>query len=438
MFAIIRESHLSTSVSRGSIRAHALLLVTFGGLAGFSADTLAQSAQPNTPLPTLPGLTALQQPVANAIDVVCPNLLFNVNVTPNANGTPIERLTNSCTAMVVTSAYLQGNMQLPANFDLKITNDQLRTGLQASAPVQMNAQKQISIQASKNNLLTGRLFDLRAGARGFSVSLNGMDMPDAARAKPGSETLYGATGGAAGEAPGFGGRWGGFVKIAGNWGKVDQTTLQDPYKYDSYSVLAGADYRVSDALVLGGAVSYEDTKSDFDNSLGNVKAKTWSVTGYGTYTLGKWYVDGLVQRNHMAIDLHISPNLQRLSQEIEIAIFRIVQECLTNVHRHSGSNRANIHIGEKRSQLLLTVRDYGKGISSELLEGASLIPASSGAGLRGKIERVRELGGEFQIQPASPGTIVQVVLPAVARADVDDLADHKETTGHVKAKGNSA
>jgi len=152
----------------------------------------------------------------------------------------------------------------------------------------------------------------------------------------------------------------------------------------------------------------------------------------------QWYVDGLVQRNHMAIDLQISPNLQRLSQEIEIAIFRIVQECLTNVHRHSGSNRANIHIGEKRSQLLLTVRDYGKGISSELLEGASLIPASSGAGLRGKIERVRELGGEFQIQPASPGTIVQVVLPAVARADVDDLADHKETAGRVKAKGNSA
>ena len=152
----------------------------------------------------------------------------------------------------------------------------------------------------------------------------------------------------------------------------------------------------------------------------------------------QWYVDGLVQRNHMAIDLHISPNLQRLSQEIEISIFRIVQECLTNVHRHSGSNRANIHISEKRNQLLLTIRDYGKGISSELLEGASLIPASSGVGLRGITERVRELGGEFQIQPASPGTIVHVVLPAVARVDVDDLADHKETTGRVKAKGNSA
>ena len=152
----------------------------------------------------------------------------------------------------------------------------------------------------------------------------------------------------------------------------------------------------------------------------------------------QWYVDGLVQRNHMAIDLQISPNLQRLSQEIEIAIFRIVQECLTNVHRHSGSNRANIHISEKRNQLLLTIRDYGKGISPELLEGASLIPASSGVGLRGITERVRELGGEFQIRPASPGTIVQVVLPAVARADVDDLADHKETAGRVKAKGNSA
>src|SRR5437899_11641510 len=67
----------------------------------------------------------------------------------------------------------------------------------------------------------------------------------------------------------------------------------------------------------------------------------------------QWYVDGLVQRNHMAIDLQISPNLQRLSQEIEIAIFRIVQECLTNVYLHYGSKRDNIQIGAKRSYHML-------------------------------------------------------------------------------------
>ena len=280
---------MNTSISRGPVRANTLLLGAVVGLAGYFTGAAAQTGQqgPNTPLPTLPGLTVLQQPVANAIDVACPNLLFGIGVNPNPSGTPQERLTNSCTAMVVTAAYLQGNTSLPAKFDLKISNEQLRTGLQANAPGQMNAQG-----SKNNNLLAGRLFDLRAGARGFAISLNGIDVPDVASAKSGNETLRGATGGAAAADAGFGGRWGGFVKLAGNWGNVDQTTLQDSYKYDSFSVLAGADYRVSDALVLGGAISYDDTKSDYDHSLGSVKAQTWSIAGYGTYSFGKWYVDG--------------------------------------------------------------------------------------------------------------------------------------------------
>ena len=67
--------------------------------------------------------------------------------------------------------------------------------------------------------------------------------------------------------------------------------MQDAYKYDSVSLLAGVDYRMSDSLVIGGAISYSDTHSDYDRSLGKVKAATIGVAGYGTYYVDNWYVD---------------------------------------------------------------------------------------------------------------------------------------------------
>jgi outer membrane autotransporter protein len=70
--------------------------------------------------------------------------------------------------------------------------------------------------------------------------------------------------------------------------------LQNAYSYGSFSVLAGADYRVSDTFVLGGAFSYSDTHSDYEQSLGNVKARTTGVAGYGTYYVDTWYVDGFI------------------------------------------------------------------------------------------------------------------------------------------------
>ncbi|MGE5171700.1 MAG: autotransporter outer membrane beta-barrel domain-containing protein [Rudaea sp.] len=266
--------------------------------AAHAADATSQTRQSNTPLPSLPGLTAVQQPVANAIDVVCPPIASNAN----PNGTEFQRLANSCSAMVVTSGVLEGQIDPSNPFNLGISNEELRKGLQASAPVQMNAQKDVTTTTSRMNLLAARLFDLRAGARGLSVSMNGSDAPAVAAASRNRSTLDGATGGAASADPAFGGRLGGFVKIAGNWGNVDRTELQDAYDYDAWSILAGLDYRVSDAFIIGGAVSYEDTHSRFDNSLGKVDAQTWSLSGYGTYTSGPWYVDGFVSYGNVSYD----------------------------------------------------------------------------------------------------------------------------------------
>jgi two-component system, NarL family, sensor histidine kinase FusK len=124
-----------------------------------------------------------------------------------------------------------------------------------------------------------------------------------------------------------------------------------------------------------------------------------------------WYVDGLAQRAGMEIDFYFEPRLGRLSQELETAIFRIVQECLTNVQRHSGSSIASIHVARENDQLLITVRDEGKGVPSESLADANSTQCMVGVGIRGMRERVRELGGHFRIGPAFPGTIVEVALP---------------------------
>jgi len=133
-----------------------------------------------------------------------------------------------------------------------------------------------------------------------------------------------------------------------------------------------------------------------------------------------WYVEGLAQRSHMKIDLNLSTTLGRLSPDLEIAIFRIVQESLINVHRHSGSPSANIHIGIERNQVLVTVQDCGKGIPSEFLDLATSIPAGLGVGIRGIAERVRELGGSLRIRRMFPGTSVEVTLPLVR----PDRKDH--------------
>jgi PAS domain S-box-containing protein len=130
----------------------------------------------------------------------------------------------------------------------------------------------------------------------------------------------------------------------------------------------------------------------------------------------RWYVDGVRERSKIKIDLDLSPQIGRLSQGLETAIFRIVQECLANIHRHSGSSSAKIRLAHEGSLIRLTVQDEGKGISPEFLQGSGTqMPSTAGVGIRGMQERVRDLGGLMRIRPANPGTIVEVELPLARR-----------------------
>ncbi len=123
----------------------------------------------------------------------------------------------------------------------------------------------------------------------------------------------------------------------------------------------------------------------------------------------KLYVEGLAERSPVAITLDVADNVGRLPSDMELAIFRLVQECLTNIHRHSGSKTALIRVAREGESVRIEVRDHGKGISPErLLEIQS---RGAGVGIRGIRERIRQFHGEMKIESNSSGTSVIVSIP---------------------------
>ena len=124
----------------------------------------------------------------------------------------------------------------------------------------------------------------------------------------------------------------------------------------------------------------------------------------------KWFLDGLSERSGIDIRLEVAPaDLGRLKSEIETAIFRIVQEAVTNIFRHSGARNSTVSLVETNGNIRVTVRDDGKGIEEEVVQ---LSPDSLGIGIGGMRQRVTELGGSLRLANANPGTIVEVVIPA--------------------------
>jgi len=122
-----------------------------------------------------------------------------------------------------------------------------------------------------------------------------------------------------------------------------------------------------------------------------------------------WYVQGVTERSQIEIDLSISENLGRLPGDLELILFRLVQETLTNVHRHSGSKTAAIRVSRKHDSVSLEVQDQGKGISPERL--VEIQTQASGVGIQGMRERVRLFHGEMTIESNGNGTRILVVLP---------------------------
>jgi PAS domain S-box-containing protein len=124
----------------------------------------------------------------------------------------------------------------------------------------------------------------------------------------------------------------------------------------------------------------------------------------------RWYINGLEERSGLSIELNIPDSLGRLGPEVELAIFRLVQECLTNVHRHSGSKTAVIRIAREPDKIYAEVQDHGRGISQDRL--AEIQSRGVGVGIRGMRERVRQSHGELTVDSNPLGTKITAIFPA--------------------------
>jgi signal transduction histidine kinase len=134
----------------------------------------------------------------------------------------------------------------------------------------------------------------------------------------------------------------------------------------------------------------------------------------------QWYVQGLADRSGLDIDLDIPEHFERLSPEMEVVIFRIVQECLTNTHRHSGSKTSRIVVARKGENVCVEVQDHGQGMSRERL--AEVQSHGTGVGLRGMRERAHQLHGDLSIESNSLGTKISATFP------VKTLSTNEEST----------
>jgi PAS domain S-box-containing protein len=133
----------------------------------------------------------------------------------------------------------------------------------------------------------------------------------------------------------------------------------------------------------------------------------------------EWYIEGFTQRSKVKVDLNASLGPNRLPEIVERTLFRIVQESLTNIFRHSGSDTARVQI-ETRSEIVrLEVADNGKGIREEILATLNSSGGQLGVGIRGMRERVRQLGGWLQIKSSPTGTKIIVTLSVKELADDD-------------------
>jgi PAS domain S-box-containing protein len=130
----------------------------------------------------------------------------------------------------------------------------------------------------------------------------------------------------------------------------------------------------------------------------------------GLKTALEWFVDGFSKRSGIDVELLIPQELRRLPSEVETSLFRVVQEALANVHRHSGSEWASIRLTNGANQVVLEVEDRGSGLATEG-SGASEDLSSLGVGVPGMRHRMRQHGGDLTISTSRDGTTVTVVVP---------------------------
>jgi signal transduction histidine kinase len=131
----------------------------------------------------------------------------------------------------------------------------------------------------------------------------------------------------------------------------------------------------------------------------------------GLVSAASWYIEGFSKRSGLEVNFGCAPEIERLPNDIEIVLFRVLQESLTNVHRHSGASLVNIRLARSHEAVLLEVQDNGTGIAPDLLESLQNTNIDAGVGLAGMRERTDDLNGQFEMESSSNGTTLRVRIP---------------------------
>jgi PAS domain S-box-containing protein len=137
----------------------------------------------------------------------------------------------------------------------------------------------------------------------------------------------------------------------------------------------------------------------------------------GFASAASWFVTGFSQRSGIPVSLDMPPDMPRLPEAVEIALFRVLQESLTNVHRHSHAHSAEISVEADAEQVTIEVRDHGCGIPRHVLEQLEAEGSKLGVGLAGMRERVHELGGVLEISSNDHGTSIRATIPLGLRSE---------------------
>ena len=132
----------------------------------------------------------------------------------------------------------------------------------------------------------------------------------------------------------------------------------------------------------------------------------------GIASAARWFVEGFARRSGIQVECDIPERMERPPRDCELVLFRVLQESLTNVHRHSGASAASVRLKRNTDHLELEVGDNGQGIPEDHLRRFNASVGSAGVGITGMRERVRELGGHLEIRSVKNGTTIRVDLPA--------------------------
>jgi len=175
--------------------------------------------------------------------------------------------------------------------------------------------------------------------------------------------------------------------------------------------------REKDKLSPAAARSAEDMRHSIERASAEIRTVSYLLhppllDEVGLPTALRWYADGFAERSKLKVTVELTDDFPRLTQDYELSLFRIAQECLTNIHRHSGSFTAFVRLSCVDEKVELEIRDEGKGINQEIQSKINS-GASVGVGFRGMQERVRLIGGKLTVHPNpnGNGTSVLVTLP---------------------------